>query len=130
MAESLFTANASAITINGERVPGVRSLDYAFVRAQESVYALGSGERVAVYYGAQKVEGRITVASAHAGLDGLLASGDAFQVVAQLGRRTDPVRSVAFDECFMTDKAFALATGGHAETVYAFTATRVREEDA
>lgn len=130
MPESIFTANASAVTINGERIPGVRAIDYAFVRAQESVYALGSGERVAVYYGAQKVEARVTIASANAGLDQLLRDGASFQLVAQLGRTAEPTRSVAFDECFMTDKAFALGTGGHAETVYAFTATRVREEDA
>ena len=63
-------------------------------------------------------------------MSGLLTSGAAFQLVANLGLRGDPTRTVAFDECFMTDKAFQLSTGGHAETVYAFTATRVREEDA
>jgi hypothetical protein len=129
---SVFTANSSAVLIAGERVAGVRSIDFQHRRAQESVYALGSAERVAVVYGGTSVAGRLTIASGAAALDALLASGESFQVVANLSARADltPERSVAFDGCFMTGKSFALTAGGHAEAVYEFTATRLREEAA
>lgn len=129
---SVFTANSSAVLIGGERVAGVRSIDYQHRRAQESVFALGSAERVAVIYGGTAVAGRIVVASASAALDALLASGETFQVVTNLSARPDlePERTVAFDGCFMTGKSFSLSAGGHAEAVYEFTATRMREEAA
>jgi len=129
---SVFTANSSAVLVAGERVAGVRSIDFRHERAQSSVYALGSPERVAVVYGGTSVAGRLTVASASDALDALLVSGEAFQIVANLSARPDlePERSVAFDGCQMTGKAFALAAGEHAEAVYDFTATRVREEAA
>ncbi len=129
---SVFTANSSAVLIGGERVEGVRSIDFQHRRAQENVYALGSGERVAVVYGGTSVAGRIAVASNSPALDALLASGEAFQVVANLSARSDltPERSVAFDGCYMTNKSFVLAAGGHGEAIYEFTATRLREEAA
>lgn len=129
---SVFTANSSAVLVGGERVAGVRSIDFKHQRAQENVYALGSAERVAVIYGGTSVAGRIVVASASDALDALLSSGEAFQVVANLSARADlePERSVAFDGCQMTNKSFSLAAGGHAEAIYEFTATRLREEAA
>ena len=39
-----------------------------------------------------------------------------------------PTRKVTFDACYMEDKTFALSAQQHGETIYAFTATRVREE--
>ena len=129
---SVFVANSSAVLVAGERVPGVRSIDFRHHRNQESVYALGSAERVAVIYGGTEVSGRIVVASNSESLDTLLGSGEAFQIVANLSARADltPERTVAFDGCTMTDKSFVLAAGGHAEAVYMFTATRLREESA
>ena len=78
------------------------------------------------------VSGRIVVASNSDALDTLLSSGEPFQIVANLSARPDltPERTVAFDGCTMTDKTLALAAGGHAEAVYMFTATRLREETA
>jgi hypothetical protein len=93
------------------------------------VHALGSHERVTVYYGASSVQARLRVASADTHLDELTTSGALFQVVASL-RHGEAARSVAFDDCVITGKEFAMATGGHGETVYEFTATRVREEAA
>lgn len=129
---SVFTANSSAVLVAGTRVEGVRSIDFRHHREQSSVYALGSPERVAVVYGGTSVVGRIVVASASEALDGLLGSGEAFQIVANLSSRPDlePERVVAFDGCHMTEKTFAIAAGGHAEAVYNFTATRMREEAA
>ena len=61
------------------------------------------------------------------GMDGLLQSNKSFSVSATL-RHGDVTRKVAFDDCYMEDKSFGLGAEGHAETVYSFTATRVREE--
>lgn len=126
---SVFTANSSSVTVNGEAVPGVQAIDYREMRDQGEIYALGSAERIAVHYGAMRVEARVTIASAHPSLDALSRTGEPFQLVAQLAHG-DAARSVSFDECHMVDKRFALSTGGAGETVYAFTAVRVREEDS
>ena len=36
---------------------------------------------------------------------------------------------MSFDECHMVNKEFTMRTGRAGETIYAFTAVRVREED-
>ena len=125
---SVFSANSSSVTVNGEAVPGVQAIDFREIRDQGEVYALGSAERIAVHYGAMRVEGRLTVASASPAMDGLSTSGDAFQLVAQL-RHGDASRSVSFDECHMVNKEFAMGTGGAGVSTYVFTAVRMREED-
>lgn len=125
---TVFTANSSSITVDGEVVPGVRSIDYRQVREQGDIYALGSDERLTVYYGAKRVQGRVRVASTSPTLDALTQTGDAFQILAQL-RHGEAARAVAFDECHMETKEFSLSVGGAGETTYVFTASRVREED-
>lgn len=126
---TIFSANSSGVLIDNENVDGVRGIDYQVVRAQSDVHALGSHERISVYYGASRVEGRLRVASASPKLDGLITSGNTFQVVANL-KQGQASRSVAFDECYMLTKEFSMSAGQHGETVYAFSATRVREEDS
>lgn len=125
----VFAANQSEVRVGNELIEGVRGVEFRAVRQQSEVSALGTDERIAVYYGPKSVEGRIVVASASPVLDRLLDTPEAFQLVANLahGERR---RSVAFDECWLRSKAFELGSGGHAETAYAFSATRVREEDA
>lgn len=61
-------------------------------------------------------------------LDALSTSGEMFQIVSTLthGQAT---RSVSLDDCYITNKEFSIQSGGHGETVYSFSATRVREED-
>jgi hypothetical protein len=126
---TIFTANSSSLMVDGNPVEGVQSIDYRVVRQHGDVFALGSSERLTAYYGATRVQGRIQVASTSAALDTLANSGAMFQVVATLAHG-ESSRSVSFDDCFMTDKEFAISSGGHGETVYAFSATRVREEDS
>jgi hypothetical protein len=126
---NLYDANRSRIMINGEPIPGVRSIDYRQERAQGQVYALGQAERVGVYHGHLKVMGRLQIASASPGMDILADSTDAFQLIAILGGAASG-RKVVFDECFVHDKSLTMGTGGHAETIYHFTATRMREEEA
>lgn len=125
----IFAAHNTTVTVDGQPVDGVQSIDYRVVREQGQVYALGSSERLTTYYGEMRVDGRITVASANAALDGLITSGAAFQLVGNLAH-AGASRTVAFDECQMARKEFNLSSGGHGESAYLFTATRVRESDA
>lgn len=125
---AIFSANSSSVSVNGEPVLGVQAIDYRQLRDQGAIYALGSAERIAVHYGATSVEGRVTIASANPTLDALANTGEVFQLVAQL-RHGESERSVAFDDCYMRTKEFAMSTGGSGESVYVFSATRVREED-
>jgi hypothetical protein len=124
----IFTAHSSSILVDGQPVEAVQGIDYRVVRKQGDVFALGSSERLTSYYGETRVDGRIIVASANAALDGLVTSGNAFQVVGNLAHG-GASRTVAFDDCRMARKEFNLTSGGHGETVYLFTATRVRESD-
>jgi hypothetical protein len=125
---NLYDSNRSKVTVNGQPIAGVRTIEFRQERAQGQVYALGSEERVGVYHGQLQVLGRIQVASAAAGLDQLAQAPEAFQMIAALGG-ADGSRQVVFDQCFIHDKALTMGIGGHAETVYHFTATRMREED-
>lgn len=124
----VFAANSSGVVIDNEALNGIRTIDYKVEREQGDVHALGSNERIAVYYGASRAQGVIRVASASPKLDGLTTSGAAFQVVANL-KHGQATRTVTFDECHVVGKDFAMSAGSHGETVYSFTATRVREED-
>ena len=94
---SVFTANSSGVLVNNENVEGIRGITYQLEREQGDVHALGSPERIAVYYGATQVRGKIRVASVSNTLDALAASGEVFQVVANLAHG-QAARSVSFDE--------------------------------
>lgn len=126
MAE-IYTAFESEVKINEETVVGLQSIDYKVVRNQKSVGAVGTVERIAVYFGLKTVVGQLRVASAQKSLDGLIADPKPFSISATL-KHGETVRHVAFDECYMEDKSFSMTAQGHGETIYSFTATRVREE--
>lgn len=123
----IVTAQHSEVKINDETVEGLQAIDYTVVKNRSHVGAIGTDERIAVYFGMKSVVGRLRVASANATLDGLLGSNAEFSVSVTLAHG-ETARTVAFDSCFMEDKAFSLAAAGHGETIYSFTATRVREE--
>lgn len=123
----VFTAFASEVKVNEETVEGLQSIEYSLFKNRRHIGAIGTDERIAVYFGLKTVTAKLRVASINATLDGLLQSNESFSVTARL-RRGEATRHIAFDECYMEDKAFALGAEGHAETIYSFTATRVREE--
>ena len=123
----VFTALASEVKVNEETIEGLQSIEYNLIKNRQHVGAIGTDERIAVYFGLKTVTGKLRVASINATLDGLLQSNESFSVSARL-RHGEVTRQVAFDECYMEDKTFGLGAEGHAETVYSFTATRVREE--
>jgi hypothetical protein len=123
----VFTALASEVKVNEETIDGLQSIDYNVVKNRQDIGAIGTDERIAVYFGLKTVLGKLRVASINATLDGLLQSNDSFSISATL-KHGDATRKVSFDACYMEDKAFGLGAEGHGETVYSFTATRVREE--
>lgn len=123
---TLFAANESQVLVAGTAVEGVRSIDYRRVQARENIYSLGSNERIGLVSGAQVLEGVLRVASTAPALDAL-ATDQSVQISAVLVH--GPTRmTVTFDECFLQEKSFELASGGHGLAVYSFTATRMREE--
>ena len=123
---TLFAANESTVMIDGERIEGVRTVEYRKAQARDNVYALGSAERIGIVSGAQAVEGLIRVASTNTALDSKLGDNQ-FQVTAQL-QHGDTTMTVTFDECYLLDKDFSIGIGGVGEAIYRFNATRVREE--
>jgi hypothetical protein len=125
---TLFAANESQVLVAGKPVEGVRSIDYRRAQARENVYGLGSNERIGLVSGAQLIEGVLRVASTAAALDALGAE-QSVQISAVL-KHGNTSMTVTFDECFLQEKTFELASGSHGLAVYAFTATRMREEVA
>lgn len=123
----IYSAAASEAKVNEETIEGLQSIEYRFLKQRQDVGAVGTHERIGVYFGTQTVAGRLRVASASPTLDGLLQENTEFTVSVRL-RHGDTNRNVTFDGCYLDDKSFALDTEHHGETLYAFTATRVREE--
>lgn len=122
---TVFAANESAVLVDGQPVEGVRAVEYRSLTSRDDLYAVGSSERIGVVTGPRSVEGRIRVASTGPALDTLV--GDEFFQIAAALRQGDTDVTVSFDECLITEKSFSMGAGGHGETVYAFTATRVRQ---
>src|SRR3954471_12201057 len=123
---TILAANESTVLLDGQPIDGVRSIEYRQQQGRDSVYALGSAERIGMTSGAQVVEGRLRVASASPPL-AAITTDKPFQISAQL-KHGDTKMTVTFDECFLTEKSFALAVSSFGESTYSFTATRVREE--
>src|SRR2546421_1103930 len=123
---TIFAANESNVLLNGKPLEGVRSIEYRHVQARSSIYSLGSPERIGVTSGRIAVEGLMRVVSTNDALNKLKPDAS-FQVIANL-KHGDTKMTVTLDECFLTEKSFAMEVGGQGEALYAFTATRVRED--
>lgn len=123
---TIFDASESRILVDGKPIEGVRSIEYRQAQVRNNVYALGSVERIGLISGPQTVEGRIKVASTSSQINQLTGSKP-FQLIAQL-KQGETKMTVSFDECYLLEKSFDMSVGGHGETIYNFTATRVREE--
>jgi hypothetical protein len=124
----VFTAYQSEVKINDETLEGLQSIEYQESKDRQDVGAIGTDERIAVYFCMKQVIGKLRLASANVTLDKLLAANTKFSVTVAHREGDTVKRSVTFDDCYAEDKAFSLAAEGHGETVYTFTATRVREE--
>lgn len=123
----IFNAFSSEVKVNDETIEGLQSIEFSQAKSRRDIGAIGTDERIGVYFGMKTVAGRLRVASANATLDKLLQDNGKFSITAAL-RHGEATRNVTFDDCFLDDKAFAMSAQGHGETLYSFTATRVREE--
>jgi hypothetical protein len=124
----VFTAFASEVKVNEETLEGLQSIEYSMVKNRQHIGAIGTDERIAVYFGLKLVNGKLRVASLNRTLDAFLQNNTEFSISATL-KQGELNRRVTFDSCFLEDKAFSMVSDGHGETLYSFTATRVREEE-
>lgn len=123
----IYSAFASEVKVNDETIEGLQAIEYRQAKNRSDVGAVGTDERIAVYFGTKIVNGKLRVASANVTLDTLLAENTEFSISATL-KHGETTRQVSFDNCYLDDKSFVMASQGHGETIYTFTATRVREE--
>jgi len=130
---SLLVASAteSKVTIEGEEVVGLQSLDFKIIRQQIDVTGIGQGTLIGVAEaGMFKVNGTLRIRSLNKKLDELLymAVPTPFSLVATLMKGGQQIKKIAFAECYLDDKSYEMETGGVGLTVYNFTAKAVREE--
>ena len=122
---TILAANESAVLLDGKPVEGIRSIEYRQQQTRENIYGLGSAERIGLTSGALVVEGRLRVASASPALAAIPAD-KSFQLSALL-KHGNTTMTVSFDECYVTEKSFAMTVSSFGESIYSFTTTRVTE---
>ncbi len=127
-----MSANVSNIKIDGEVVAGLQAIEYKIVRNRQNVHNIGIDERIGVDYGPMYVTGSLRVRSSYPKLDTMLIAGVAdvksFQLVVELKKLGQAVKTLSFDDCFLEGKSFSLDANGVGISDYSFTATRVREQ--
>jgi len=130
MSLMLVSKATSKVTVDGEELNGLQTLEFKVKRRQTDIEGVGMGERIGVESGLFIVNGTLRVRSLNKKLDDLLYTPVAvpFNMVAELKKGDELVKKITFDECFLDDKSFELGIDDVATTIYTFTATRVREE--
>jgi hypothetical protein len=128
----LMSANVSNIKVDGEVIPGLQAIEYKIVRNRQNVHNIGIDERIGVDYGPMFVTGTLRVRSTYPKLDTLLIKGVAdvksFQLVVELKKLGQAIKTLSFDDCYLEGKNFSLDANGVGISDYSFTATRVREQ--
>jgi hypothetical protein len=129
---AIVSANVSNIKVDGEVIPGLQAIEYKIVRNRENVHNIGIDERVGVNYGPMYVQGSLRVRSTYPQFDTMLITGVAdvkpFQLVVELKKGPNAIKTLSFDECYLEGKSFALDANGTGVSDYTFTGTRLREE--
>jgi hypothetical protein len=128
----LMSANVSNVKVDGEVIPGLQAIEYKIVRNRQNVHNIGIDERIGVDYGPMYVSGSLRVRSTYPKLDTLLIKGVAdvksFQLVVELKKLGQAIKTLSFDDCYLEGKGFTLDANGVGISDYSFTATRVREQ--
>jgi len=126
----IVSAAKSSVTIDGEEVQGIQSIDFKVKRRQADVESVGWGERIGVESGQVIVTGKLKISSLNKKLDDLLYMPvpEPFNMVATLMKGEEQIKKITFDECYLDDKSFEMTANGVGLTTYNFTSTRVREE--
>ena len=129
----------SDIKCDGEKIPGLQSIEYKIIRNRQNIHGIGSNERLGVDYGPLYVMGTVRVRSTYPVFDSILINQESnvtsFQLIIDLKSSAlgtqkwgQALKTIIFDECYLEDKTFTLDTNGVGISVYTFTSTRVREE--
>lgn len=122
----------SNVKVDGEVVPGLQAIEYKITRNRRNVHNIGRDERVGLDYGQMYVEGSLEVRSTYPAFDTMLVTDvmqvESFQLVVELRKGGELVKTLSFDECFLEGKTFALDANGIGLSVYTFTGTRLREQ--
>ena len=128
----LMSANVSNIKVDGEVIPGLQAIEYKIVRNRQNVHNIGIDERIGVDYGPMFVTGTLRVRSTYPKLDKLLITGVAdvksFQLVVELKKLGEAIKTLSFDDCYLEGKSFSMDANGVGISDYSFTATRLREQ--
>ena len=128
----IVSANVSNVKVDGEVVAGLQAIEYKVVRNRQNVHDIGTDERIGVDYGPMYVEGTMKVRSTFPKFDTMLVTGVAdvkpFQLVIELKKGSQSIKTLSFDECYLEGKVFSMDANGVGTTDYTFTATRLREQ--
>jgi hypothetical protein len=128
----IISANVSNIKVDGEVIPGLQAIEYKIVRNRQNVHNIGHDERIGVDYGPMFVNGSLRVRSTYPKLDTMLISGVAdvkpFQLVVELKKLGQSIKTLSFDDCYLEGKNFSMDSNGVGISDYSFTATRLREQ--
>jgi hypothetical protein len=128
----IISANVTNIKCDGEVIPGLQSIEFKIVRNRQNIHNIGIDERIGVDYGPMFITGSIRVRSTYPKFDSMLIATvpdvKPFQLVVELKRWGQSIKTLSFDDCYLEGKTFSLDANGVAVTDYTFTATRLREE--
>ena len=128
----IASANVSSIKVDGDVVNGAQSLSVKWERERRNVYAVGSDVRAGVDYGPLFITGALQVRTTYPKLDEILllepADVKSFQLLVELKKGSSPVKTMAFDQCYLERKEFTIDANGQGLSTYVFTATRMREQ--
>lgn len=128
----VVSANVSNVKVDGEVIAGLQAIEYKIVRNRQNVHNIGTDERVGVDYGPMYVEGTVKVRSTFPKFDTMLVTGIAdvkpFQLVVELKKGSQSIKTLSFDECYLEGKVFSMDANGVGTTDYTFTSTRLREQ--
>ncbi|MFQ5759133.1 MAG: hypothetical protein ACE5IF_05605 [Candidatus Bathyarchaeia archaeon] len=131
---AIISANVSNIKVDGKVIAGLQAIEYKIVRNRQNVHNIGIDERVGVNYGPMYVTGTVRVRSTYPPFDTMLieavegAEVKPFQLVVELKRGGESIKTLAFDECYLEGKTFSMDSNGMGLSDYTFTGTRLREE--
>lgn len=132
MSAPIISANVSNVKVDGETIPGLQAIEFKVVRNRQNIHNIGIDERVGVDYGPMFVTGTVRVRSAYAPFDEMLlsdvAKAKSFQLVVELKKGGESIKTLSFDECWLESRTFSLDANGVALSDYTFTGTRLREQ--
>jgi len=129
---AIISANVSNIKADGEVIPGLQAIEFKIVRNRQNIHNIGIDERVGVDYGPMFVTGTLRVRSTYPKFDTMLITGVAevkhFQLVVELKKGGESLKTLSFDECYLEGKSFSIDANGIGISDYTFTGTRLREQ--